>query len=109
MSKIEIVGAVVVILIIVGALGAYYSSAETMNITIEDKWIKPQGDETKYLIETTDNGVMCVIDSVYFLSFDASDRYSQLEVGETYEIKKVGWRIPILSKYENVLEIYGEE
>lgn len=109
MDKISVIAVILVIGLLAGGLGAYYSSAESMTITIEDKWIKPQGEDTKYLIQTSENGVMCVIDSIYYLSFDASDRYCQLKIGDTYNITKVGWRIPILSKYENILVIEEAE
>ena len=36
--------------------------------------------------------------------FDSSDIYNDLELGQDYCFKTIGWRIPFLSQYENIID-----
>ena len=51
-----------------------------------------------------DKGVYCVKDTLLFWRWDSSDMYGSLHEGETYNIETVGWRVPLLSMYPNILE-----
>lgn len=57
-----------------------------------------------YLIYT-DQGVYRNDDAVWRLKFDSSDVYGALDVGTRYDLKVYGWRIPILSRYPNIVSI----
>lgn len=37
--------------------------------------------------------------------FNSSDLYSKLKPGKTYYLRVIGWRIPFLSMYRNIIEI----
>jgi len=37
--------------------------------------------------------------------WDSSDLYGKIKVGETYEAKVYGWRMPIFSSYKNIVSV----
>ena len=43
-------------------------------------------------------------DSPFYFRWDSSDDWSILEIGETYEFDVTGYRIPILSRYRNIID-----
>lgn len=42
------------------------------------------------------------------MKFDSSDVYGELEIGNSYEVRVVGWRIPLLSWYRNIIDVENE-
>jgi len=82
------------------------SVTDKMRVSYGHEWITQ-----KYLIYTVDdNGEIDVLentDSFAHVKFNSSDYFAQLEVGETYMLRVVGYRIPFLSKYQNIIEIMG--
>lgn len=92
---------------------AKYANNDTYEITITDKEVKKDGDSSKYLIFTElEDGTGRVFentDAWFKGKFDSSSMYGELEIGKTYKIKTIGYRIPILSIYENIVEISSEE
>ena len=79
-------------------------------VTISDKQISTETDKktgnvvSTYLIYTN-QGVFRNDDARWFLKFDSSDFYGNLEKGKTYNLKVYGWRIPILSMYPNIVRM----
>jgi hypothetical protein len=65
------------------------------------------GESSKYLIftELKDGRVRVFenTDSFIEFKFNSSDLYGKLKEGKTYELRTYGWRIPFLSKYENII------
>lgn len=64
-------------------------------------------DSGKHLIygqEDNNTLVLKNTDSLLRGKFNSSDIYAELEIGKTYEFTVVGYRIPILSDYENIIE-----
>lgn len=106
-------------LLTVGALtlgviggGSYLAGSYFMPDTIETRIV---GTDTKrnrdtytdmYLINTAD-GTFRNQDAWYKLKFDSSDLQGEAKdlIGEDVTLKKYGWRIPMLSMYENVTDI----
>jgi hypothetical protein len=79
-------------------------------VTISDKQISTETDkETGNVVSTyliyTNRGVFRNDDARWFLKFDSSDFYGDLEKGKTYDLKVYGWRIPILSMYPNIVRM----
>ena len=76
--------------------------------TVTDKSRAIEGDG--YLIFTTlDNGQIKVFendDSFLKGKFNSSDVYAQIEIGKTYIFKVYGYRIPLLSWYENITRFH---
>jgi len=83
----------------------YYNSAMEKVITVKEKWVKYYGGGAKYLFSDTEGNVYSVEDSWLLLKFDASDRYAKLEAGKTYRVRLYGWRIRLLSWYQNAVEV----
>lgn len=75
---------------------------ETITITVTDKSVKRYDDKDKYLIYT-DKGTYEITDTVAYFRYDSSDLYGRMKVGKTYECTVCGWRIPIFSRYKNII------
>lgn len=78
---------------------------ETHTVTITDKEVK---NGTYLIFGDTDDGQSIVFentDTVLRLKFNSSDIHGKLKVGTKYHIKAVGYRIPWLSMYQNIIEI----
>lgn len=97
--------AIVLIILSVSYSLVLRSTVEQHEITVKDKRIKYKDDNAKYLISDTDGNVYSVEDSIWFLTFDASNRYAKLQIGKSYIVTTVGWRIPLLSMYKNIIKI----
>lgn len=82
---------------------AFYKITETTEtLTVTDKYVKNGNDRSIYLIQT-DKGVYEITDTWVYFRWDSSDLYGAIEVGETYECKVCGKRIPFLSWYKNII------
>jgi len=79
-------------------------------VTISDKQISTETDKdtgnvvSTYLIYTN-QGVFRNDDARWFLKFDSSDFYGNLEKGKTYDLKVYGWRIAFFSMYPNIVRM----
>ena len=104
MKKSEVLVVVVVLVLLALPIGIYISTIDTLEVEINDKERIVDGDESKYLIFTEDE-VFENSDTIFFLKFNSSDVYNALDIGERYEIKVVGLRIPALSRYRNIVGI----
>lgn len=86
----------------------YYQTQEDVEITVLDKEriTVSSGDdvESKYLVFTEDETFENV-DLLFKLKFNSSDLQGQLQVDSTYTVEVVGWRIPVLSMYRNIVYI----
>lgn len=100
-------GAIILVVVIVALLisGIIASINTEVEITVEDKWIKATKDSSDYMVSDTSGNVYVVSDSLILLSFDASDRYAAIDIDRTYGITTIGWRVPFLSMYPNIVEI----
>ncbi len=85
-------------------IAAVRNSAKDISITVVDK---ERGSDSKATLIFADDKTYSVSDSLSFWHFNSSDVYRQLEVGNTYNCKVAGWRIPIISSYENIIECEG--
>ena len=115
-SKKWIIRVVIVILLaifIAALFGHSYYSTKTYTVTVTDKDIKNYSDSSKYLVFTKlENGetkTFSIEDDLFRWRWNSSDVYADIEVGETYEIEAIGWRIPFLSKYENIMTFSATE
>ena len=77
---------------------------ETLVVKVEDKNITHTDNDSKYLI-FTDKEVFEETDEWLKGKFNSSDMYNQLKVGNTYRVKVIGFRIPFLSMYRNIIEV----
>lgn len=44
-------------------------------------------------------------DSVFFGKFNSSDLYRDIKEGHSYRFEVVGWRVPFLSWYRNIIKV----
>lgn len=82
-------------------------NTDVFTVTVTDKERVVTGEVSYYLVFTTLNDgttrVFSNIDDWLRGKFNSSDVQAALEVGKKYKIGTAGWRVPILSKYENII------
>lgn len=91
----------------VGSIGLYVvglGNNETQIVTVTEKESIRAGDGNKYLI-FTDSEVFENTDEVFVGKFNSSDFYRVIKVGTKYEFRTIGFRIPFLSMYKNIIGI----
>lgn len=98
---------VIVILIAIPICKSYYGE-KTYTATVTDKDIKNYSSSSKFLVFTkTEDGqtrVFSMEDSLVEGRWNSADDYAEIEIGETYNFTVIGWRIPFMSEYENIIE-----
>ena len=101
-----------IVLLVLGILAISpiiaYTTDEVITITVEDKERVVTGSgpsvSSKYLVYTS-TGVYENTDSLWYWKWNSADVYNDLEIGETYEVKVYGFRVPFLSWFRNIVEI----
>lgn len=90
--------------ITLGVAGLFVKDDYTFTVT--EKVVKNSKEHSKYLIfgEDKDGRIKVVqnTDSLFKGKFNSSDIYADIKVGKTYHFDVYGFRIPFLSKYENI-------
>lgn len=98
---IELFFIIIVIIGVIGIAFSGYMNKQTITCEIEDKWTKRKNETDIYLVSCGDK-VYKISDLLFKWKFDSSDIYSKLKVGKTYEITTTGFRIPLISEYQNI-------
>ena len=110
MKKIDVREVIIVLSLAVVILLALFSitfpfiektNEDTIEIVVTEKSIKP--DQSNSYLIFTENEVFEIEDDVAYWRWDSSDTYNKIKVGETYNCKVCGWRIPMLSTYRNII------
>tara|TARA_Y100000310_G_C20701093_1_gene829949 strand:+ start:21 stop:356 length:336 start_codon:yes stop_codon:yes gene_type:complete len=107
LSKIIVVGVIVIAIFFLFKPVCYWISAEEETITV-NKTERINKDGESYYLVFAEEGTYKNVDSWLFWKFNSSDVQGQLETGNTYKVKVAGWRIPLFSSYENIIKIYDE-
>lgn len=81
---------------------ASYQNEQVRTCTVEDK--DRAGRDGEMRVYTDDCGNLRVADALFKRNFHASDTYREIEVGRTYEFTTIGFRIPFLSEFPNIIE-----
>jgi len=105
-----VMGIIIVIAVLVGGLiypVFYVQSEETITVAVKEKERVASRNSSKYLIFCRVEVFECT-DSLLFWKWDSSDIYGSLERGHAYRVRVVGWRLPFMSMYRNILEIECE-
>lgn len=101
---VGIILAVAFIVTIIVAFSEVSYTEKQYTVTVTDKGIKI----STYLVFTRlDNGeprTFRIVDSLRYGRWNSSDVYADIQVGETYNITVIGYRIPLLSRYENIID-----
>ena len=102
------IGLFVLGLVLVGGSFSYYSSAEDVQITVNDKehvmYRNGSDLEDKYMVYS-ESEVFENTDDIFYFKFNSSDVQNELKEGNSYNVKVVGWRIPFLSMHRNIISI----
>ena len=104
-KTIIVLGIIGIVLLLFSPILIYRSTVEERTFTVKDKERIVKSESSYYLVWTEEGEVYKNDDSIAFLKFNSSDIYGQLEIGKTYTAKVAGWRIRILSMYENIIKI----
>lgn len=106
------IGIAIVILIAIPCCKSYYSE-KTYTATVTDKDIKNYSSSSKFLVFTkTEDGttkVFSMEDTLIKGRWNTADDYAEIEIGETYTFTVIGWRIPFMSEYENIIEFQKKQ
>ena len=84
----------------------------TITITDKDRITQRSGDTvtSKYLVFGDDEDGNSLVfentDVLLRLKFNSSNIQGKLKVGKTYDVTVIGFRIPIFSAYENIIDCY---
>lgn len=106
-NKLEIIGYTFILLLIIFGLGACsymgYANEQTIDCTVEDKWIKRTSSKSndKYLV-SCDGKVYKISDLFFKGKFNSADIYANLKVGNKYKITVTGYRNGFISEYQNI-------
>ncbi|NET30682.1 MAG: DUF1523 family protein [Cyanothece sp. SIO1E1] len=104
---LSIVGIFLAIIILLPLIKAYGTQENlTVYVSSKERIVESNGESTssKYLV-FTEKEVFENSDSFLLWKFNSSDLHSKLKKGSTYNVKVVGWRIPFLSSYRNIIKI----
>ena len=78
-------------------------------VTVTDKERVNKSNSSYYLVFTEDaDGEVRVFmndDNVFRKKFNSSDVQGELKIGSTYELTVVGYRVPFLSMYQNIIGV----
>lgn len=98
-------GLIIALIIFIPILPIFHTTTYT-NVTVVDK--SYSGESDGYLVWVEDeNGVQYELQNEDILlkgKFNSSTIQGKLKEGERYNIKTVGWRIPLFSSYPNIVE-----
>ena len=78
-----------------------YGTADSAIVTVTKTENSGRGGDQKYLIYTTTETFENT-DSVWYWKFNSSDIHGQITPGR-HVVNVYGWRVPLLSKYRNVV------
>lgn len=115
MTIVYIVFAIIIFVPVIGINIVSAINDHEYTVTVTDKDRIVNGGSSKYLVYTEDmHGNTIVfenVDSNIRFKYNSSDIQGQLKIGHTYRLTVVGYRIPFLSMYENIIkiqEVYDE-
>ena len=102
-----ITAAILVIILIAIAIEIIaYTNVNTGTITVADKYVKARSESQDiYIIVDSDDNSYEITDLLLIGKFNSSDLYSQMKIGETYNIETTGYRIQFLSRYPNINKV----
>jgi len=106
--------ATVVLLVLLVVLPIVWNvHREEATVTVVERMTVSPGDAQHYLVSCEIEGqsgrhVLIVADSLWYWRWNSSDVWSNLEVGKQYRVTTAGYRIPIMSRWKNIIR-YEEQ
>lgn len=97
---------IAVAFILFGTTGCVgYMNEQTVECTVEEKWIKRTSSEGSDLYLVSCGGkVYKVADLLFKGKFNSADIYANLKVGKKYKLSTTGYRWSFFSEYQNINE-----
>ena len=93
-----------VLLVVVSGIASFATETEVRDVkVVRSERVCSSSDDCRYLI-FTDKGVFSNTDNIFRGKFNSSDMFGEIHQGSTYDFKVIGYRIPFLSQYQNVIE-----
>ena len=77
----------------------------TCTVTDKDRTATQQQGQSSMRVYTEECGVMDVGDLWLRGIFDSADTYAQIEPGNTYEFRTVGYRVGLFSMFPTIMEV----
>lgn len=102
----------ILIIIALTILCNFNEKTYTITITDKDRITQKSGDTvtSKYLVFGDDEDGNSLVfentDTLLRFKFNSSNIQGRLKTGKTYDVTVVGFRIPIFSAYENIIDCY---
>ena len=102
----------VVGIIIFSLVATFNDKTYTITVTDKDRITTGGGDsiKSKYLVFGDDEAGNPLVfentDNLLRWKFKSSNIQGGLKVGHTYDVRVIGFRIPIFSIYENIIDYY---
>lgn len=104
-------GGLVIVFILALVLGlpiytwACYHHVQHLTCTVTDKDRTSTGKGgSEMRVYTKDCGNLVVQDATFRKNFHSSDTYASLRRGHRYDVTTIGYRIPFLSEFPNIIE-----
>jgi hypothetical protein len=97
----KIILLIIPILLLTGCSNGNRSWKEVVECTVQDKWVKRNDDEEKYLV-SCDDEVYQITDNILYGKFNSSDIYAKLKIGKKYKLTVTGFRSGLFSSYKNI-------
>ena len=102
-----VLAVIVVVFIVVFAIGPVLTTSEYTELTVIEKSYAG-GNTDAFVIwmqdESGNQYEFCNKDQWLRGKFNSSTVQGHIHEGKTYNIKTCGWRVPLFSMYENILE-----
>lgn len=92
--------AIIIIMPTIVYCSLFYASRVEKVITVGEKWV--EGKEGVYHVTDIRGTVYIVNDDLFLGYFDSANKFAKLAPGQTYRVVVYGWRIPILSMFQNI-------
>lgn len=97
--------AVLAVFLIFHTVKAYYGDDLHTGCVVNDKDRVHTDSGSEMRIYTDNCGVFVVSDSLVKTDFNSADRYNQVKVGKTYDIKSYGFRFGLFSMFPKIVEV----
>ena len=111
--KLQLIAYIFAFMLFVGFMFATSFDDKTYTVTVTDKERVNKSDSSKYLVFCEDeNGEVLVFentDELLRLKFDSSTVQGTIKQGGKYKLTVVGFRIPFLSMYQNIIKVEEQE
>lgn len=102
---------IVIVMTVISIPMQFNDHTYTVTITDKDRIVEVDEDSSssKYIVFADDqNGNSLVFqntDNILRGKVNSSNMQGQLKVGNTYEITVIGYRVPLLNMYENIIKM----